>query len=105
MNGMVELDSPFGSQIGFTSDKFEGYLWVKDGEVTISSIESLEPGKGNLSQLFARIEAAGFRVAVPNPLPKMEAILRHKGFAPAWEPFFPDEPDERLQVAVWRRPQ
>jgi hypothetical protein len=81
-DGIIQVDTDRGKQIGFTSDKFEpdSYLW-KDGErILISIIFSKEEGKGNLSALFAAIEDLGLRVAVPTPFAHMQAILEHKGF-------------------------
>lgn len=82
MTGAIEVDSEFGKQIGFTSDKFswDSYLW-RDGErIFISLISSRHEGQGNLSVLFKNIEALGLRVAVPTPFARMQAILEHKGF-------------------------
>ena len=84
-DGMITTDSDFGQQIGFTSDKFFGYLWKQGARIIISLIESRVEGRGDLSRLFDAIEAAGYRVAVPTPLGRMEGILRHKGFAPHLE--------------------
>lgn len=78
--GVIELDSEFGKEIGFTSDKFQGYLWKAGGYVYISAIKSIHPEQGNLSALFACIEEKGFGIKVPAPFPKMEAILNQKGF-------------------------
>lgn len=79
---IIEIDSEFGKQIGFTSDKFsdDSYLWRTDGKVTISLIFSKHQGKGNLSALFKNIESLGLKVAVPTPFAKMQAILERKGF-------------------------
>lgn len=101
MNGIIELDSEFGKQIGFTSDKFDGYLWREDGRVYISFIISRCPGQGNLSKLFAAIEERGLRVAVPTPLPLMQQILEAKGFEPHWER---NEIDEVIEVWEGARP-
>lgn len=99
MNHIVELNDPFAQAIGFTSDKFEGYLWRDGSRILVSFIVSLQSGKGHLSQLFANIEAKGYRVSVPTPLGHMEAILRHKGFQMRVEDFDGD------MVEVWERPQ
>lgn len=78
--GIINLDSDFAKKIGFTSDKFAGYLWKKGNRIIISTIFSIEEGKGNLKSLFAEIESFGFKVIVPTPLPLMESILRRWGF-------------------------
>jgi len=84
-NGIIELDSKFGKQLGFTSDKFDGWLWKKGNYIYISFIESLQPGKGNLSKLFSNILKAGYGIKVPTPLGSMEAIVRKKGFRQIYE--------------------
>lgn len=83
--GFVTPDDEFGKQIGFTSDKFDGWLFRNEDRVMISFIESLRPGSGNLSALFKAIEDFGLRVAVPTPFGKMRSILARKGFAPHME--------------------
>ncbi len=79
-NGIVRLDSKQAKLLGFTSDKFEGWLWRKGNNIMISFIVSLKPGRGNLSKLFERIWAQGHLVKVPTPCARMRAILRKKGF-------------------------
>ena len=80
--GMVELGSEVANSLGFTKDKFFGYLWQddKDGTITISLIDSKDPGKGNLKKLFSTIEGKGYRIVVPNPMPQMEKILERWGY-------------------------
>jgi len=84
-SGMITTDSEFGAKIGFTSDKFSGYLWRQGDRIIISLIESRIEGRGDLSRLFEAIERAGYRVAVPTPSARMQGILEHKGFAPHLE--------------------
>ena len=81
-DGQIDPDSEVGKLIGFTSDKFEGWLWKSGDRVMISMIISLQPNKGNLSALFKAIEAQGLRVAVPTPFHVMRIILKRKGFKP-----------------------
>lgn len=97
-DGIIELDTDFAKELGFTSDLFGGYLWKDGDRILISDIFSKSPGHGNLSTLFDAIEAKSFRVAVPTPLPHMQRILKRKGFAPAVEP------DEHFgEVEVWMK--
>jgi hypothetical protein len=77
---LIELDTPFAKEIGFTSDRFEGYLWREDNFITISCIMSKQPLKGNLTQLFKAINSKGFKIQVPTPFPAMELILKCHGF-------------------------
>ena len=95
---IIELDDPFARTVGFTSDKFDGYLWRNGQRIMISLIISNQRGKGHLSALFSAIEAQGYRVSVPTPLGHMEAILRRKGFVPHEEDFNGDI------CEVWERP-
>lgn len=97
---MISLDSDDARSIGFTSDLFKGWLWKVGDQIYISMIESLHEGKGNMSRLFASIEAAGYRVTVPTPLAKMRKILLHMGFRQYVE--FSDE--LKCEVDVWRKP-
>lgn len=78
--GIIRLDSERARSLGFTSDRFDGYLWDGEDSVTISFIVSKQEGKGNLSALFTSIEAEGKQIRVPTPFPHMEAILKRKGF-------------------------
>ena len=96
--GMVELDSPFAKEVGFTSDKFEGYLWLHPDCVYISFIVSTSEGQGNLSKLFDAIWERGYKIKVPTPFARMEAILEKKGFEHTWEPASWGGPEE---VEVW----
>src|SRR5688572_27352688 len=97
--GMISLDSERGQRLGFTSDRFDGWLWEDGERIWISFIESKQQGKGHLSELFHAIEAAGFYVAVPTPFPRMEAILRREGFEPHHELIQGDD------VEVWYKPR
>lgn len=101
-NGIVELDTEFAKSIGFTSDKFHGYLWKDGNVITISLIESKIQGSGYLRELFHIIEYKGFKVKVPNPLPNMQVILEHYGFSPHFEPFAP-EIGNYDPVEVWEK--
>ena len=86
-DGVIELDTKAGKELGFTSDKFmEGnrsqigsYLWKKEGYIYISFIQSKEKGKGCLSKLFDTI-LKSYGIKVPTPSVLMETILIKKGF-------------------------
>lgn len=80
LDGVIDLDTPFAREIGFTSDKFSGYLYKRGKDIWISLIESLREGEGNLSALFRVILEKGFKLKVPTPFSKMEGILRNHGF-------------------------
>lgn len=81
-NGMIEIDSDFAKEIGFTSDKFFGYLWgfPETKRIIISNIESLYPEKGNLRTLFINIEKVFNTIEVPCPSNRMKEILEKNGY-------------------------
>ena len=97
---LIHLDTPFAKELGFTSDRFEGWLGQKDGYIYISFIESLQPGQGNLSELFDNILKLGYGVKVPTPFARMKAIITKKGFTQTEEPFAP-EMDVMDPCEVW----
>lgn len=80
IDSIIELDTFFARELGFTSDKFSGYLWKKDNYIVISFIVSLFEGRGNLSNLFRSIQSKGFGIKVPTPFAKMKMICIAKGF-------------------------
>lgn len=98
-DGPIELDSTLGKQLGFTSDKFDGWLWKKGEYITVSFIESLQQGQGNLSKLFDSITTKGYGIKVPTPFARMQSIIIAKGFKRTEEPFHP--PDIMEPCEVW----
>ena len=60
--------------------KMQGYITEVDGDVYVSFIRSVEPGKANFSRFLDMLLEKYHKVKVPCPFPKMEQILRHKGF-------------------------
>ncbi len=94
---IIDLDTPLANKLGFTSDKFGGYLWKSGKYIVISFIISLQEGQGNLSNLFKTIESKGFGIKVPTPFDRMKAIIIEKGFKKTEEWF--DEAD--CPVEMW----
>jgi len=96
-DGIIDLDTPRGKKFGFTSDKFDGWLWKAGNYIYISFIVSKQPGRGHLSQLFNAILSKGYGIKVPTPSALMQTILAKKGFARK------DEFDERIEEVyeVW----
>lgn len=78
-DGIIELDSDAGKILGFTSDRFDGYLWRAGQSVSISFIQSYE--RGNFRALVARIHELGLRVDVPTPLGRMQSIVRRNNYS------------------------
>lgn len=83
--GIIELDTPRGKKLGFTSDRFGGgsYLWDDGERIMVSFIHSL--ASGNFRGLVAAIHSEGKAVAVPTPLPNMERIVRKNGYTQTFE--------------------
>lgn len=84
-DGEITLGTPTAIYLGFTPDKFAGYLWRQANRIIISLIISKYPGQGNLSSLFARILSLGYDVAVPTPSSRMRTIMEAKGFVQEWQ--------------------
>ena len=87
---IIEPDSPFAQELGFTSNKFRGWLGKQENFIYISFIESVDEGQGNLSKLFNRILELGYSIKVPTPLGLMRKIVQKKGFTQTMEPFDPE---------------
>lgn len=86
LNEGIEAGSDYGNTLGFTSDKFEGYLWQREEQsIYISLIMSLRPNEGNFSTLVRGLNSKGLRVKVPVPFPRMKIILEHLGFEQTYE--------------------
>ena len=78
-DGIIIVDTDRAKEFGFTSDKFYkavSYLFKEKNRILISAIVSVQEGKGYFKELVKNIVDKGYQVAVPTPLPKMEAILR-----------------------------
>lgn len=76
---IIKLDTKKAKELGFTSDKFTGWLWLDDKFIWVSFIVSKQEGKGNLRALFDKTEEAGYRIIVPTPSIRMEMICRKRG--------------------------
>ena len=76
---IIKLDSNKAKKLGFTSDKFFGWLWEDGKYMWISFIESNQEHQGNLRQLFDRIEELGYIIIVPTPSNRMAEICLKRG--------------------------
>ncbi|MFZ2446902.1 MAG: hypothetical protein WAW37_11145 [Syntrophobacteraceae bacterium] len=76
-------DSPEAVALGYTSDKFQGYLGRKGKSVYIWQVRSRDPGKGNFSRLVQNMLASGLTVKIPTPIGKMRDFVRRGDFVPA----------------------
>ena len=96
--GIIEPNSEFGRELGFTSDKFDGWLWKFGNWIYISFIRSKQKRQGNFSSLLHTISQCGFGIKVPNPSGLMKKILQEKRFKQI------EEYDELMRpVEIWIR--
>lgn len=95
-DGIIELDDANAQSIGFTSDKYDGYLWKERDSVIVTFIESKQ--RGNFRELVRRIHALGLAVQVPTPRGRMKEIVLKNGYQHSKKPFreYPGE-----MVDVW----
>ena len=82
MDRIIKPDDDFAKTIGFTNDKFSGWLWEDEKYMWISLITSKYPGKGNLRVLFDKIEEHGYIIIVPIPSNRMIEICFKRGMVP-----------------------
>lgn len=86
INRPINAGTPYADYLGFTAERFTGYLWDKgDGAIIISLITTKKNGKGHFSELAQRIESLDKSVVVPTPLGQMRAILQRWQFVPHTE--------------------
>ena len=56
-DGIIELDSEFGKELGFTSDKFwASWLWKRGNRIIISMICAKKREKGILRNLLRKLK-------------------------------------------------
>lgn len=94
-DGIITLDTDRGRLLGFTSDRFGGYLWKKGDRIYVSMI--ISAAKGNFRQLVQTIRERGLSVAIPTPLGRMEEIVRKNGYRQE----FPYDEQYGECVEVW----
>jgi len=85
MKNPIDSGTSDADELGFTEDKFYGYLWKTDNTIMVSLIVSHHPGKGNFSAFVRGLLEKGYTVKVPTPFPNMLAILKHMHFHQTWE--------------------
>ena len=88
--GEIPLNSDRGWLLGFTSDRFDGYLWKTEGAIMVSLITSYR--RGNFRQLAERILKSGLAVKIPTPLGRMQEIVRKAGYRETQEEYEPFGP-------------
>ena len=96
--GVFGFENPLAKKVGFTSDKFDGWLGKKGRYIYISFIVSKHPNQGNFSKLCQRILGEGYGIKVPTPFAGMMAICVTHGFHRIFEH------DKRMgRCEVWKK--
>lgn len=77
----VYPSSDEGREIGFTSNKFSGYLWNnEDGTIIISLIISHHEGRGNVRRLLDILSSKFHTIVIPVASARMKYIANKYGF-------------------------
>jgi hypothetical protein len=78
----VFVGTKLANELGFTPDKFFGYLWLSEGNViTISLIESVHEGQGNTRKLLDTLKERYDAVIVPVVVSaRFDKVLKASGF-------------------------
>lgn len=84
-------------RLGFTHNRFKGYIYLTGGCVWVSLVESKAPKKGHFSSFIRGLVAKGYTVKVPCPIGEMPSILKHLGFSESKE----TNPRNSETVSVW----
>lgn len=78
---MITPDCEIGVKVGFTSDKFGGYMWLQDPTtIIIPLIESFNEHKGNFVKLLDNLKSNYSKIIVSYPSNRMKEILIKSGF-------------------------
>ncbi len=96
LDGIINLDTARAKLLGFTSDKYGGYLWKIGDVIMVSFIVSRQ--RGNFKELVRRIHALGLTVKVPTPLGRMQYIVAKNGYKHTIE--HDDEMNDDVEVWV-----
>lgn len=96
-------DSIIGKELGFTSDKFEGYLWRDGSTMTISLITSKYPSQGNFRKLIDDIKEKYDTIFIPVPSNKMTQIATKIGFNINTFHFTKGGVTDSVSTLIWRK--
>jgi len=87
MMGEIQTDHPLAVALGFTADRFDGYLWLAEkNSLYVSFVDAKHPGRGHFRAFIEKALTMGFTVKVPTPIGRMEGIVRRWGFEHIVEP-------------------
>ncbi len=101
-DGIIEVDSPLGKELGFTSQRFVkdfSYLFKEKGFIYVSNIMAVHPRTGCFRELCLNIEKQGFGIKVPTPFARMRDILRKNGYTETKE--WSEEVGENCEI--WKK--
>ena len=84
---MLLIEPSYSSLIGWTPDKFTGYIAVDGKTVWIKVIQSKKKNMGYLRRFFESLVAKGYTVKVVSPMETMEKICIHYKMIPSVELF------------------
>lgn len=76
----VPLGSKLANKLGFTIEKYSGYLWKAGNWIYISLIETRKEHQGYLRNLFDNIHSARYNIYIPCPNHRMTKIALQYGF-------------------------
>jgi hypothetical protein len=94
---VCEPGDPRVKGYGWVKSKFRGYLSIEGKTIWVSSVWSIQMGKGNYSRLIKNLHNSGFLIKVPSPFPRMIEICKHLGFIKTTEWF----PEAGEMIDVW----
>jgi hypothetical protein len=86
MSGEIRIGHPLATELGFTSERFDGYLWLLDNDLYVSLVDAKTQGQGHFRAFVEAALAKGYTVKIPTPLGQMEYIVRRWGFQQTVEP-------------------
>jgi hypothetical protein len=86
IDGEVRIGDPLAEELGFTADRFDGYLWLVGTELYVSLVDAKVQGQGHFRAFVEKALAKGLTVKIPTPLGRMEVIVRRWGFEHTVEP-------------------
>lgn len=85
MNYIIRPDGRHADLFGFTSDKFDGWMWREGGVIVLTLVISKSSTKDALKDLVNRILEEGFTIKIRAPLAPMRKFAEKNGFIPSIE--------------------
>lgn len=82
----IPIGHPLATDLGFTADRFSGYLWLMGSDLYVSLVDARVRGQGHFRAFVEAALAKGLTVKIPTPLGRMEHIVRRWGFEHTFEP-------------------